>query len=58
MSGHYIEVAPSDVIWENLSLNPYDGFIRRLISYAVTGGLILVWSIPGTSDLACVQSPH
>lgn len=47
MAGHYIEVAPQDVIWENLSMNPYEGFVRRLISYAITGGLVLLWSIPG-----------
>lgn len=46
MAGTYIEVSPKDVIWRNLNLNPYDAFVRRLISYAITGGLIIVWSIP------------
>jgi hypothetical protein len=47
MAGHYIEVSPRDVIWENLNMNPYEAFVRRLVSYAITGGIILLWSLPG-----------
>ncbi|KAJ3482345.1 hypothetical protein NLJ89_g12144 [Agrocybe chaxingu] len=46
MSSRYIEVAPPDIIWTNLGLNPYEQKIRLAISYAATAGLIILWSIP------------
>ncbi|KAF8656315.1 hypothetical protein AX16_002617 [Volvariella volvacea WC 439] len=46
MSGRYVEVAPEDVIWSNLSLNPYEMKIRLAISYAATAALILLWAFP------------
>ncbi|EFI27929.1 hypothetical protein CC1G_14420 [Coprinopsis cinerea okayama7 len=46
MSSRYVEVAPSDVIWSNLGLNPYEQKIRMAISYAATAGLILLWAFP------------
>lgn len=47
MAAKYTEVAPADVIWGNLGLNPYETKVRLVISYAVTVGLIIVWAIPG-----------
>ncbi|KAF8155669.1 hypothetical protein B0H34DRAFT_751686 [Crassisporium funariophilum] len=46
MGNKYIEVAPEDVIWANLGLNPYEQKIRLAISYAATAGLILLWAFP------------
>ncbi|KAG8960835.1 hypothetical protein FRC03_006078 [Tulasnella sp. 419] len=46
MAGKYTEVAPEDVIWGNLGLNPYEQKIRTAISYAATAGLIIFWAIP------------
>lgn len=46
MSARYVEVAPTDVIWSNLGLNPYEQKIRKAISYAATAGLIILWSFP------------
>ena len=48
-SQKYIEVAPEDVIWENLSMNPYDRRLRSTLSWSATVGLILLWTIPGQS---------
>jgi calcium permeable stress-gated cation channel len=48
MADKYIEVAPPDVVWGNLGLNPYEARIRRAVSWALTIGLIIVWAIPGT----------
>jgi calcium permeable stress-gated cation channel len=45
----YIEVAPEDVIWENLVLNPYERRVRSSFSLAATIGLIILWVIPGQS---------
>ncbi|KAG8679097.1 hypothetical protein FRC08_017225, partial [Ceratobasidium sp. 394] len=46
MAEKYTEVAPADVIWGNLGINPYEARIRRVISYAATTALIVFWSIP------------
>ncbi|TFK73459.1 DUF221-domain-containing protein [Pluteus cervinus] len=46
MSARYIEVAPADVIWSNLGLNPYEIKVRVAISWAATAALIIFWAIP------------
>lgn len=46
MGARHIEVAPSDVIWSNLGLNPYEQKLRKVISYAATAGLIILWAFP------------
>jgi hypothetical protein len=48
-SQKYIEVAPDDVIWDNLAMNNYDRRIRAALSWGATIGLILLWAIPGQS---------
>jgi hypothetical protein len=48
-SSKSIEVAPEDVIWDNLVMNPYDRRVRSALSWAATIGLIIVWAIPGLS---------
>jgi hypothetical protein len=45
----YVEVAPEDVIWDNLVMNPYERRIRLVLSWAATIGLIILWAIPGLS---------
>jgi calcium permeable stress-gated cation channel len=47
----YVEVAPDDVIWENLTLSGYERRVRLAISWAATIGIIIVWAIPGRSHL-------
>ena len=51
MSGSlkYIEVAPEDVIWDNLVMNPYERRVRLVLSWAATIGLVILWAIPGSS---------
>ena len=46
-----VEVAPDDVIWDNLVLNGYERRVRLAISWAATIGIIIVWAIPGQSHL-------
>jgi hypothetical protein len=41
-----IEVAPEDVIWNNLVMNPYERRVRLVLSWAATVGLIILWAIP------------
>jgi len=40
MTKKYIDVAPGDVVWSNLSMNPYEARVRTLISYAITAALV------------------
>lgn len=46
MAERYIEQAPENVIWKNLSLNPYEARIRMGVSYTLTAGLIVLWTFP------------
>jgi hypothetical protein len=48
-SQKHIEVAPGDVIWENLPMNNYDRRIRSILSWVVNIGLVITWSVPGQS---------
>jgi calcium permeable stress-gated cation channel len=40
MASKYIDVTPEDVIWDNLSMNPYEAKLRIAISYLATAGLV------------------
>ncbi|KAF9239859.1 hypothetical protein BU15DRAFT_87863 [Melanogaster broomeanus] len=46
MSDRFLEVAPDDVLWSNLGMNPYEKRVRMVISYAATAALIIFWAIP------------
>ncbi|POY71826.1 hypothetical protein BMF94_5187 [Rhodotorula taiwanensis] len=46
MSSRYLEVGVEDVIFSNLSMNPYQQRIRSFISWGLTLGLILTWTAP------------
>ncbi|CAE6409810.1 unnamed protein product [Rhizoctonia solani] len=46
MAKQHTEVAPADVIWGNLGINPYEERIRKAICYAATAGLMIFWAIP------------
>ncbi|GAA6060530.1 hypothetical protein JCM10212_005611 [Sporobolomyces blumeae] len=46
MSARYLEVHQEDVIWDNLSINPYQARGRYVLSWAATLGLIILWSFP------------
>lgn len=41
-----VEVLPEDIQWSNTSMNPHERKIRTLISWGLTIGLIIIWSIP------------
>ena len=51
----YVEVAPEDVIWDNLVINPYERRVRLALSWAATIGLVIVWAIPGQPHLVLTR---
>lgn len=51
----FVEVAPEDVIWDNLVMNPYERRVRMALSWAATIGLIILWAFPGKRHLILVQ---
>ncbi|KAL7277352.1 hypothetical protein ACG7TL_009211 [Trametes sanguinea] len=57
MASKNVGVAPDDVIWGNLNMNPYEGRVRTAISWAVTIGLIIVWAIP-VAFIGAVSNVH
>lgn len=64
MSLKYLDVAPKDVVWGNLNVNPYEQRGRYAASWAMTIGLIITWAFPvafvglisNVSEL-CVKAP-
>ncbi|KAJ2787366.1 phosphate metabolism protein 7 [Coemansia interrupta] len=45
MNSVSLDVNPEDIIWSNMNMNPYDRRIRGYISFAITVGLVIVWTI-------------
>ncbi|KAI0918583.1 hypothetical protein AcV5_002534 [Taiwanofungus camphoratus] len=46
MARKSINVAPADVIWGNLNMNPYEARVRTAIGWCATIGLIILWAFP------------
>lgn len=46
IADRHLGVAPEDVIWANLNLNPYEARVRVAISWGITLGLIILWAFP------------
>jgi calcium permeable stress-gated cation channel len=46
MYNKWLEANPKDIVWENLDDGAFEMRIRKVISWAITFGLILAWSFP------------
>ncbi|GJE84045.1 DUF221-domain-containing protein [Phanerochaete sordida] len=46
MAARYTNVAPADVLWGNLGMNPYEARMRKAISWGATAALIIFWAFP------------
>lgn len=57
MTARYTNVAPSDVVWPNLGMNPYESRLRRAVSWAATLALIVFWAIP-VAFVGAVSNVH
>ncbi|KAH9939550.1 DUF221-domain-containing protein [Amylocystis lapponica] len=57
MAQKSIGVAPQDIIWSNLNMNPYEARVRVAISWAFTLGLIILWAFP-VAFIGAVSNIH
>ncbi|CAO3599611.1 unnamed protein product [Absidia cylindrospora] len=46
MAPRYIQIAPTDIIWENMNIKSFERLIRRMVSISVTTAIIIFWAIP------------
>jgi hypothetical protein len=47
MTPRYIEIAPEDIEWANMNIDPWIRIGRQLLSYCASGAIIIFWAIPG-----------
>jgi hypothetical protein len=47
MAPRYVQIAPSDIIWDNMNIKSFERLIRRMVSISVTTAIIIFWAIPG-----------
>ncbi|RPD56035.1 DUF221-domain-containing protein [Lentinus tigrinus ALCF2SS1-6] len=57
MQAKGVGVAPNDVIWGNMNMNPYEARARSAISWGITIGLVIVWAIP-VAFIGVVSNVH
>ncbi|KAI9357167.1 hypothetical protein BD770DRAFT_420176 [Pilaira anomala] len=46
MAPRYIQIAPSDIIWENMNIKSYERLFRRFASTVITAVIIIFWAVP------------
>ncbi|KAL0078697.1 hypothetical protein J3Q64DRAFT_1811006 [Phycomyces blakesleeanus] len=46
MAPRYIEIAPTDIIWENMNIQSFSRLLRRMFSLSFTTVIIIFWAIP------------
>ena len=46
MAPRLIEIAPDDVIWDNMSLTWLERYLRTFLVWVLIGGLVIGWAIP------------
>ncbi|KAI0350828.1 DUF221-domain-containing protein [Trametes cingulata] len=57
MAAKNVGVAPEDVIWGNLNMNPYEVRVRTAISWGITIGLVILWAFP-VAFIGAVSNVH
>ncbi|TID18836.1 DUF221-domain-containing protein [Venturia nashicola] len=46
MAPRIVEIAPGDVIWDNMSMKWWERYLRVILVVAIVVGLVLAWAIP------------
>lgn len=47
MAPRFLQIAPSDIIWDNMNIKSLERLIRRFISLTLTSAIVIFWIIPG-----------
>ncbi|KAI0424592.1 DUF221-domain-containing protein [Xylaria sp. FL1042] len=46
MAPRVVEISPNDVIWDNMAISWWSGWLRTTIAVAVVVGMIILWAFP------------
>ncbi|KAK4454312.1 DUF221-domain-containing protein [Podospora aff. communis PSN243] len=46
MAPRMVEISPEDVIWDNMAISWWDGWVRSSIVFALVVGMIILWAFP------------
>ncbi|KAI8149766.1 hypothetical protein BJV82DRAFT_642216 [Fennellomyces sp. T-0311] len=46
MAPRFVQIAPTDVIWENMNVKSLERLGRRFVSLAITSAIVIFWAIP------------
>ncbi|KAJ8658295.1 hypothetical protein O0I10_005978 [Lichtheimia ornata] len=46
MAPRFLQIAPSDIIWDNMNIKSLERLIRRFISLTLTSAIVIFWIIP------------
>ncbi|KAI1351195.1 DUF221-domain-containing protein [Xylaria sp. FL0043] len=46
MAPRVVEISPNDVIWDNMAISWWSGWLRTAIAVAVVVGMIILWAFP------------
>ncbi|KAK7981623.1 hypothetical protein PG988_003861 [Apiospora saccharicola] len=46
MAPRVVEISPNDVIWENMAISWWSGWLRTGIHFLIVAGMILLWIVP------------
>lgn len=48
MTPRMVEISPDDVLWDNMSIRWWEGYIRTAVVIAIVAGMIIGWAFPVT----------
>ncbi len=46
MAPRVVEISPNDVIWDNMAISWWSGWLRTAITVGVVAGMIILWAFP------------
>ncbi|KAK7957102.1 uncharacterized protein PG986_006324 [Apiospora aurea] len=46
MAPRVVEISPNDVIWENMAITWWAGWLRTGMHFLIVGGMIILWAFP------------
>ncbi|CDS10535.1 hypothetical protein LRAMOSA11021 [Lichtheimia ramosa] len=46
MAPRFVQIAPTDIIWDNMNIKSLERLGRRVISWALTTAIVIFWAIP------------